>query len=371
MIRTYHRSVTADRPSLIARLEPAQTEFLRAIALEADLAIAGAGCPTRGQSDAAARSLGCAPINDLRQAISESKVDLLLMLAAADIDLLAVERDHRKPIAKIATIEPIPDSAFAPVAPPAGDASAARTLSPVHFLPLTRFSPAFRSAADLLPTFGPLRTLSHESYCLPAEGSLGARVFAAMDLVHRLLGEPDRIDAAYSPPASASPAAVTVGETLRGLRGTITANLRFSGNRSATFTLSDQGSRWNHTTTLLGDGGRFRLIDDGFEWLGLTGTPLDDMSHKRRKKKIDRTPPADDAVPPAGLHASVGDAGAFSPAGVAAVAEAIARLLDNKLFPEPPADVTAALALGQTALLSCRTGQPESPRTIRRMLNAE
>lgn len=366
---------------MIAWLEPTQAEFLRAIALAADVAIAGAGSPSRGQTTTVAGMLNCPPIDDLRQALVEPRADLLLIFTLPDFDFAALAPTS----IKIATLEPIPDSALAPVAGDWSPASTGPKATHVHFIPLLRNTPPFRAASEFLPSFGQIAALSYESLCLPEEGSLGSRLFAAMDLIHHLIGEPDTIDAAYIPIATPGSAGSLPGETLRGLSGTITANLRFPNQRSATLMLSNQGSRWSNTTTLLAGaphthdhqhdpdvppplrhvrGGRLRLFDDGFEWLAADGSKLDEMRPKRTRagspprSRAAANSPASIALPAPANHA------------INAISDSLRRLLADTLFPEPPSDITTALALGQTALLSCRTGQPESPATIRRMIGA-
>ncbi len=370
---------------MIAWLEPHQVGLLRAIALKADLAIVGAGSPSRGQSTTVATMLGCDTIDDLRQALVEPRATVLLVLTRPDLDFAQLAPTTMK----IATLEPIPDSALAPVAGDWSPASTGPKATPVHFMPLVRFSEPVRAASELLTTFGEISALAHESLCQPGEGSLGARLFAAMDLVHLLVGEPDTIDAAFVPTSVPGAAPSQPGETLGGLHGTITANMRFVGQRSAAIVASNQAGRWNNTTTLIGAGGRMRLFDDGFEWIDPAGKKLDEMRPKRgRAPAAPRTTAAKATGKRGGRAAASSKAGSpdvpvmeaefavpagaqsHSPLCIAAIASSLRRLLDNTLFPEPPADITAALAMGQAALLSCRTGQPESPATIRRMLGA-
>lgn len=364
---------------MIAWCEPMQVEFVRAIASAADLAVVGAGSPSRGQTTTVAGMLGCEAVDDLRQSLAEPRADALLILSPPELDLARIPPTSMK----IATIEPIPDSALAPVAGDRPASSSVAAATPVHFMPLVRFDKPLRSAPEMLGSFGAVGVVVHESLGMPGEGTLGARLFSAMDMVHFLLGEPDTIDAAYAPAPSRSsvPGGDGPGDTLGGLHGTVTANLRFSGRRTAAVVASNQAGRWNNTTTIIGDGGRIRLFDDGFEWIDPGGRKLDEMRARRSAARSAGT--SSTSSPPrrpAGRRSSrIGDtslshaaeiSAGFSPACVVVLAESIRRLLDDTLFPEPPADVTAALAMGQAALLSCRTGQPESPATIRRMLNA-
>ena len=53
------------------------------------------------------------------------------------------------------------------------------------------------------------------------------------------------------------------------------------------------------------------------------------------------------------------------------LAEAIERLIDPHAPSNAPSDIIAILSTAQAALLSTRTGQPESPETIRRMVSRD
>ena len=113
----------------------------------------------------------------------------------------------------------------------------------------------------------------------------------------------------------------------------------------ASIIASDQGGRWNRTTTLVGPKGRLRIFDDGFEWIGPDGAKVDQSRRATRKRGSDPDVP----------HA------------VAAIADSLSRMLDAGAPDPGPSDHAAILAAGQAALLSARTGQAESPATIKRM----
>ena len=59
-----------------------------------------------------------------------------------------------------------------------------------------------------------------------------------------LLGEPETIDAAYIAPGHGKGVHALPGESLRGLEGDLTANLRFADGRAAGLAVSNQGARW-------------------------------------------------------------------------------------------------------------------------------
>ena len=100
--------------------------------------------------------------------------------------------------------------------------------------------------------------------------------------------------------------------------------------------------------SLLGDKGRVRIGDDGFEWVGPDGALVDESKPKKARKGA--------AVPTL---------------AVAAFADSLSRLLDPGIPDGGPPNHVTVLTLCQTALLSARTGQGESPSTIRRMVGGE
>lgn len=209
-------------------------------------------------------------------------------------------------------------------------------------------SPAFRLVSEVRESFGSIRSLNVQSWGSTAEGSLGAHLYAALDLVRSLLGEPETIDAACAVLSAGKAVRAMPGESLRDLHGDMTANLRFADGRAAGLSVSDQGGRWERAATLLGEKGRVRVFDDGFEWIGLNGTTVDETKPKRARK------------------------GVSSPsAAVAVFADGLSRLLEPGTPDAGPSNHATILTLCQTALLSARTGQSESPSTIRRMVGLE
>ncbi len=328
----------------LAWLNPSQLAFVRDVAAAADLQLVGAGCPVRAQSGAVASELDVPCIDDLRDALHSFEADLAFLAAAGsfgtspDDAKAALAFGARRGV--VATMEPIPASALDLAS---GGWAASRALDFVHHCPLARLSAPFRAAHEVLAAFGRVRTLTVEAWCSPREGSLGARLFSAIELILHVMGEPETVDAAFVPPDIDRPVRPLPGDTLRDLHGDITASLRFSDGRAANLVASDHAGRWNRTATLLGPGGRLRVFDDGFEWIGQDG------------KKADESRPAGARRGVEGVHA------------VAALKESLERILDPGPTPEPPADHAGVLAIGQAILLSARTGQPESPATIRRM----
>jgi hypothetical protein len=332
-------------------LTPDQIPLLHQVAVSTSLSVVAAGSPLRGQSNAVAHALDTLAIDDLRAMLLSAEADLILIASAGTFgsgprgdDVEAVLAAAQRGV-QVATLEPVPATAL-DLAGSGWNTPAVRgkpAVEVIRQLPLMRTSRSLRSAADVLETFGPFRMLNLECWSRSHEATLGGQIYSAMDSVLGLMGEPETIDAAYVSPIQGTGLHMLPGETLRDLHGDLSAVMRFADGRTASLVLSDQGARWNRSATLVGPSGRLRLFDDGFEWLSPRGEKVD---HARPESSQRGMPPSDHAL--------------------AALADAITRMLDGS-SPERAADPAAVLAMGQAALLSARTGQPESPATIRRM----
>lgn len=366
----YPHPVTAQSTAAVW-LNPDQLDLLQAVAELAGLNIVSVGTGHTGQSSRLAEALGpsVAPLDDLRGAVASVKTDLLLLLAsdqlgssrpAEDADLL---RDCQARSVRVASLEPVP-AALLELAAGAHDADFAELRGAgaalarwSNFVPLSRATKALRDAADVIAQFGPVRSASIECLGAPAHGSLGSRLLDAMDLALNLVGEPETIDASFLGAHAGQAVHTLPGETLRALQGDLTAHLRFADGRACSILASNQAGRWERVITLIGPGGRLRIYNDGFEWIGIGGERVD-QSRPRRSQKPAFKPPTTKA------------AETDAPSGAAAaIAEQIATLLrvGSADTGSSSLDLARVLALGQTALLSARTGEGESPSTILRM----
>ncbi len=335
-------------------LHPDQIDLVREVAAVAGLQIVAAGSSSRGQSGAMGAALGVDVVDDLRSVLAEQAVSLIWIAAPGDFGVGHPEGDASAILnakargTKIASIEPIPARALDLTAAPwLSEGSVVGAAEGLRLLPLLRFSRPFREAADVMANFGVIRSVSVELWGRPFHASLGSHLFSALDLVQSLLGEPEVIDTAIVSPAQSRGVHALPGETLRELSGDLSATLRFADGRAASIAASDHAGRWNRGLTLVGDAGRLRLYDDGFEWIDAQGQKADETRFRRPARGVTT-----------GDHA------------VAAIADAIKRLLDPSIPDVGPADLGRVLPIAQAALLSARTGQPESPTTIRRMIGA-
>jgi len=343
-------------PAIAVWADPTQTDFVRASAQAAGVHIALAGSPLKGQSGLVASELGAEPFDDLRNALAEADVTLFWLASLGDLPSGETAAAGRAVLAAksrgvgVASTEPLPASAFdlthAGWGAPDDRPGSGLAGEFVRFVALPRQSRVMRDAHEVLAAFGAPRMVQIESWAGPAHGTLGARLLGAMDLVHTLLGDPETIDAAYVGPHGATGVHTLPGETLRDLHGDLTATMRFPDGRAAVLATSNGAGRWNCVVTLISGEGRLRLYDDGFEWIGPDGAKRDEL--RQSKTSRGKTSPADHAV--------------------SAAADTLARLCDPHLPDPGPVSLGSVLCLSQAALLSARTGQPESPHTIRRMM---
>ena len=403
---------TAHRTALIWA-DPAQASWLSVAATRAGLKTVGAGSPESGRGPEVVAGLcgdrDAAPaFDDLRAMLHSAQADVVLIASPGDFAggqrQGTMDREDASALAacrgrgvRVATIEPMPCSALQlgvtidalaaseaeaeaeVVAAPAGAGVVLGQGSPLRAeepreaaarvrgandagggwartLPLLRHSRATREAADVLEHFGHVRTVMFRGWCTRGQGSLGARLFDALDTIVSLLGTPEQVHATYVWPVRGRPVHPTTDETLRGLSGDLTANLRFADGRTAAVAVSDCASRWSRAVTLIGDGGRLCVSDDapdgmgtgtgGFVWLNADGTTVDVSRSMREARTEGRT---DEAL-------------------VEAVADALSRLLDPRVPAPAPTDTAAVLATAGAALLSARTGEAELPDTILRMV---
>ncbi len=329
-----------------------QVPLLREIAALASLQLVSVGTAEKGRASALAAELAdlspAAPSppaahDDLRAALSVTEASLVLLADTAGFgespaDAAALEAAARRGT-RIVSFEFLP-----PTTATLASTAWQTTIEGVPLWDIVRSAAAVDASATMreglatLENFGEVSAVAVLCAAAPNAGSLGARLASAMELIHAVAGEPELISASHVAPAE-----------MRGLRmgslpeshGSLSAALRFDANRSASVLASDQTGPWHRGVTILGPGGRLRLWDEGFVWTAPDGRVLDEQ----------RTTAAPSDVDPAARL----------------IAAAIAA------SSEPPANRAAApaiLAMAEAAMLSTRTGQPESPATLRRAAEA-
>jgi len=341
-------------PNAVVWLNPDQVDLVREVAAVAGFEIVAAGSPARGQGGAVAAALGVPAESDLRYVLAERQASLVFIATPGEFGTDNPEGDASSLLTakargtKVASLEPIPARALdLSAAPWVSDGTVVGAAEAIRFVPMLRHSRAMREAADVIANFGVIRSVSVEQWGRACHGSIGAHLYSALDAIQSLLGEPEVIDATVVSSGFTRGIHALPGETLRELSGDMNAILRFADGRAASIATSDHAGRWNRGVTLVGDSGRLRLYDDGFEWINANGEKADETRFRRPARGVTT---ADHAV--------------------AAIADAIKRVLDPAIPDVGPADLARVLPTAQAALLSARTGQPESPTTIRRMIGA-
>ncbi len=303
----------------------------------ADLRLVAAGGEGGGDL---ARLRDAKPVDDLRALIATSDTRVVLIGDPSGFADGSSTTDFRTVIdaaqrgVTIVTLEPIPPLSLHLTDPAWQDASDVAK-ERVVFSPLVRRGTAFRRAHDLLESYGPIEAVSIVTLGRSAEGSLGARLTGAADLLISLLGEPLSVDAAHTPGSDDPP----TPETLRGLHGHLAATFRFAEGHAASLFASDRAAAWSRTVTLLGPRGRIVADDTRVDWFDAAGLHVETLS-------ADHDAEADLAA------AIIAD-------DIRAVLGEAPRVV--------PVDLAGVLATAHAALLSARTGHAEDPGELRRL----
>ncbi len=334
-------------PRCVVWTNPDQAPVLGLALRGAGIELAGAGCPDPARTGQVASTLGCEPVDDLRQALCHVDADLVLLgdpgsfgEQASDADLDSLRAAQTRHLC-VATLEPIPATAAGFAGTGFAEALHQGVLgSLANFVPVTRYRPIINELASVLETFAPLRSCSINNAGPAALGSLGARLFDTLDLVRWLVGVPSVIEAAYISPSAGRGMHPLPGHTLRNLHGEVSMNLRFSDGRCAAVYLSDQLARTTLNMSLIGPEGHIALDGHGFVWTNKAGEPVD--THTREKSDTD--------------------------AGQLALQTQLIDLCSGVAPSRPPIDYAAVLSMTHAALLSTRTGQGESPHDVEQLM---
>lgn len=329
-------------------VDPEQAPVLKRVLDRAEIECIGAGSPDAARTGQVASDLGCAPIDDLRHALSTLNGDLMILAnpgsfahQSHDADLDALKAAHARNLC-IATLEAIPSAAHEIAGTAFAESLHTGALNElVRFMPLTRHAPMIVELYSVLETFAPIRSCAITLGVPKAFGSLGARLFDAMDLVRSLIGVPNIIDAAYISPAAGRGLHPLPGQSLSNLSGEFTLNLRFSDGRCAAMFLSDQVGSSTITMSLLSNEGLITLDADGFEWRNRNGEVIDSY-----------TTPDTSGVDLIEI----------------ALGEQLIELCSGVGPKRAPIDYPGVLSMTHSTLLSTRTGQGESPRAVEHLL---
>lgn len=334
--------------SAIVWAQPNQAPMLSDALARAGVSIVGAGCadPTRGSETA--KSLSCEHFDDLRRVLNAAKPDLVLLADPGGFgdkdlenDMVALQHAHAHEVC-VATLEPIPAEATVITGTSWTDALQSGAFAQfVRLVPMVRRSRLIDELMAALESFGPIRSMSMSLLSPSIYGSLGARLFDAMDLFRTLMGIPEIIDAAYTGTSSGSALHQLPGQSLRNLHGVITAHMRLPDGRAGIVQISDQTGRTSLSMNILGSDGHISVHDLGFTRYDRSGTVIDSCEVQ-----------VDSEIDPSARR----------------LTEQLIQLCSGVAPSRSPVDHASVLAMGHTALLSARTGQGETPETIRRLL---
>ncbi|MHA7812496.1 MAG: hypothetical protein ACX94C_03750 [Phycisphaerales bacterium] len=334
-------------PRCVLWTNPEQAGALAQALRDAGIDLIGAGCPDSARTGQVATEIACDPVDDLRHSLTSLDTDMILLGDAGsfgeepnDADLDALRSAHARNVC-VATLEPIPATASGMAGTNFSEALHQGVLgSFASFTPLVRYRPIISELSAVLETYAPVRSAMLRYTGPAALGTLGSRLFNMLDLTRWLIGVPSMIEAAYVSPRSGRGMHPLPGETLRGLHGEITMNLRFSDGRCASMYLSDQFHHNDVGMTLASGEGHITLDQHGFVWLNPTGNKVD--SHE--------SPDATQNT----------DAGALR--------VGLTELCSGVAPSRPPIDYASVLSMTHATLLSTRTGQGESPHDVEQLM---
>lgn len=326
---------------------PEQAPMLRALAGELGASVVAAASPVRAHGPTLADALGATFAGDLLDLLNADANAVVLATACegyGDALPQAVARAAAEG-RRIATLAPLPMPPSDAAGPWHAPLQGRVPTDAVRFGPLLRHGPAAQEAEETLVAFGPIRSAMFAGFRAPTmagEGATGALLVDALDLLVGMLGEAERVEAALNSSMN-GPAKPSASLSLGALTGDLTAHARFEGGASAVIMLSDRAGGWGRRATLLGEAGRLELGDDGHRWIDPAGKIIDSTERRARSQSAD-----------------------LDRAAIDALVAFLSPLLDGRAT--PPLDTQHLGPMAAAVLLSARTGQAESPSTLRAMV---
>lgn len=342
---------------VVAWMDSAQAGLLGVLSRMAGLRVVGVAGPWQsrgsGQEEPDLASLDCPAIEEFPKAVTASGAKLVLVLSGASLDggqaCVADDAELRERVAETGALV----LSLPPVMKPTPSERPMRAGGGAYQIPLFVRSPMMDDLREVLATMGSVRSLVAHFRGLPEHGPVSGRFFDAMALAHALFGEPEQVDAAAVRAGGGHAGTVLArghsAAAFEELRGDLLCTLRYTGGHAASIAASDHGGRWSRGFTIVADGGVIRATDRGFEVTDHQGKTIDSGDASGRQ--------ANTSGAGRGVHADA----------VAVMASALVRLTDARLSGSEVFDAEAVLASCRAAALSARTGQGESPATMRHM----
>lgn len=331
----------ANSPRAAIWLTPDQEPLARTLVDRLGLHLVAVGVPAGGRLTRS-ELLGQPATDDLRCALNNHPDAILIMLSVGEEERSALAAGASLPRGVLEATAPV--FSLDPILTNLASANRLledhpRWVARLHDLPAMIASAGGAGAIASLENFGRIRSLDLACRSAATDSTLTAILLDAMTFVAVTLGEPEFIDASLSGVEANSGLRLTAGDALTSIAGDLTAHLRFADDRAAALSLSNRAGTWFRGVTLLGPGGCIRFDDERFEWRNTTGELIDE------------------SAPAAGSSLSRD----------ALICNQAAAILENRFAPAPPKRRLDALLFAEAALLSSRTGQPESTATVRRM----
>ena len=314
--------------SIVAELLLQLTQVARPIAIGGERSAA---------VEALAHSVSCTYDDDLRRMMTNHPARFLFLCSQQTPDpaALQVALTHET---TVLLLEPMAGdlSEWATLT----DHASSRTLPtllPVY-LPEFLQCPGWQHAADPLETLGELQTLSFQSLGLTGGGSLFMRLMDAWLTLTQLADLPESIHAGLSGHSGKLPGSI------RQVQGHMQAHARLSQGRNVLVQVSDLAGVDARQLTLLAQQAQLTVTDHAYALHDVAGKLLDQ-------------------------HTTSATSNQGRTWFDLCVLQARLRLTrSSPMMPTTPMNRTAlALACCQACWLSCRTGQPESPREILHM----
>ncbi|MGP1347427.1 MAG: hypothetical protein ACTS3F_12285 [Phycisphaerales bacterium] len=293
-------------------------------------------------------------LDDVRRAVVEREARLVLALSSAPIDAMGDgsagsagdDEDLRAAAARSGAVV----LSLSPITRLMGAERGVRQPGSAVQIPLFVRSPMMGDLREVLAHSGSVRSLVAHFRCGRGMSPASGRLFDAVSLAHAVLGEPEQVDAVCVPAVGSGGVRGSVAGSFAELRGDVLCTLRYTGGHGASVAVSDCCGRWSRGFTITTDEVVVRATDRGFEVLDHSGKTIDSGGRHANTT----------ATGLAGRGPQDPNADA-----AAVIGAAIIRLTDPHGVMGEVFDAEAVLATCQAAALSARTGQGESPATMR------
>lgn len=290
------------------------------------------GGPRTAAVDGLARRLDCACHDDLRKMLVDQPAAFLLAaniegLTAADV-ATAMEQGTM-----LLAMEPVVEGEELSVLRNHRGVKSGTLPGRVVHVPSFLRAEGWTGAAEPVEALGTVRLLSFQTLGGRGDGSLLSRLFDAWETLLHVAAMPETVCASLTSDAS------DTAYVPRGATGYLSVMGVTPQGASLVLQASDRAARNHRAMAVVAEKGELRVGQTGYQLLGPSGQELD------RKDEAGSPPTTADAI--AGHWRQLLDRPGLT-SGESGTLDGMARVL----------------ACCQACLLSCRTGQPESPQRL-------